>query len=143
MEAVERSDSIAFGVPDGFKDKGIRASVVGRSVCLLVECKSFLDRTLAPSELCLDAGLEVLVGEAVAETAVAAFAALEVGDGFEQMHPAEVGPEAVGDKDLGVGDLPEQEVRDALLAAGADDQIGIGHACGVEPLAYVTLLEAL
>ena len=46
--------------------------------------------------------------------------------------PAEVGPEAVGDEDLGVGDLPEQEVRDALLARGADDEVGVGHVRGVE-----------
>jgi hypothetical protein len=28
--------------------------------------------------------------------------------------------------------LPEQEVGQALLAAGADDQVGVGLACGVE-----------
>ena len=29
---------------------------------------------------------------------------------------------------LGVGALPEQEIADALLAAGADQQVGVGHA---------------
>src|SRR5262245_26860298 len=45
---------------------------------------------------------------------------------------AEVGPERVGHPDLGVGDLPEQEVADAHLAARPDQQIGIGLAGGVE-----------
>ena len=56
----------------------------------------------------------------VAEAAVAAFAALVVFDGFEEVGAAEVGPVAFGDEDFGVGDLPEEEVGDALLAAGAD-----------------------
>jgi len=43
-----------------------------------------------------------------AESAVAALAALEVGDSFEQVESAEVGPVALGDEDLGVGDLPQQ-----------------------------------
>ena len=51
-----------------------------------------------------------------AQASEAAFAALVVGEGFEQMDAAEVRPEAVGDEDLGVGDLPEEEVGDALLA---------------------------
>ncbi len=76
--------------------------------------------------------VEVFVGEGFAEAAEAAFAALVCGDGFEEMEAVEVGPEAVGDKDLGVGDLPEEEVGDALLAGGADDEIGVGHVPGVE-----------
>ena len=72
-----------------------------------------------------------------AEAAEAALAALVVGDGFEQMDAAKVGPEAVGDEDLGVGDLPEQEVGDALLAAGADDEVGVGHVRGVEGAAML------
>src|SRR5689334_20796813 len=37
----------------------------------------------------------------------------------------EIGPQRVGEIKLGVGQLPEQEVADALLAAGADEQIGL------------------
>jgi hypothetical protein len=48
---------------------------------------------------------------ALAEATVAALASLEVGDGFEEVDAAEVGPEALGDEDLGVGDLPKQIVR--------------------------------
>ena len=57
------------------------------------------------------------------------------------MAAAEVGPERVGDPDLGVRDLPEQEVADAHLAARADQQIGIGLAGGVEELAEAPLVE--
>ena len=42
------------------------------------------------------------------------------------------GHEDVGDPDLGIGDLPEQEVRDAQLAARADEEVGIGLAGRVE-----------
>src|SRR5678816_4257307 len=59
--------------------------------------------------------------------------ALLVGDyGLEQMGHAEVGPQRVGDPDLRVGDLPQQEVADAHLAARADQQVRIGLAAGVE-----------
>jgi len=68
--------------------------------------------------------VDLLVGVVVqaAETAVAA---LVVGDGLEKMSAAEVGPEAISDVDLRVGDLPEEEVGDALLAGGADDQVAV------------------
>ena len=69
------------------------------------------------------------------DAAVAALALLVVEDRLEQVPAAEVGPQRVGDPDLGVGDLPEQEVADAHLAAGADQQIGIGLAGRVEKLA--------
>src|SRR5271156_5783400 len=57
--------------------------------------------------------VEVFVGEGFAEATEAAFAALVGGDGFEEMEAVEVGPEAIGDVDLGVGDLPEEGVGDA------------------------------
>ena len=38
----------------------------------------------------------------------------------------EVGPQQVGEIQLGVGELPEQEVADPLLAAGADEQVRLG-----------------
>jgi len=70
-------------------------------------------------------GVEGFVGEALAEASEAAFAALVGGDGFEEVSSAEVGPEAIGDVDLGVGDLPEEEVGDTLLAGGSDDEVGV------------------
>src|SRR5689334_17011592 len=51
------------------------------------------------------------------DAAVPALALLIGDDGLEQIPPAEVGPEPLGDPDLGVRDLPQQEVADAHLAA--------------------------
>ena len=42
----------------------------------------------------------------------------------------EIGPEHVGIVELGIGRLPQQEIGDTQLAAGADHQIRIGHATG-------------
>ena len=47
---------------------------------------------------------------------------------------AEVGPERVHEHELGVRGLPEEEVRDALLAGGADDEVGVRELRRVEPL---------
>src|SRR5258708_1028507 len=38
----------------------------------------------------------------------------------------EIGPEAVDEMQLRVGAFPEQEVAEALLAAGADQEIDVG-----------------
>ena len=56
--------------------------------------------------------------------------------------PRKSGQRLVGDEDLGVGDLPEQEVRDALLARGADDEVGVGHVRGIEMRAESLLVDA-
>src|SRR5690349_320745 len=63
-----------------------------------------------------------------ADAAIAPVAAAELGDRLLEMVLAEVGPERVDEHQLGVGTLPEQEIADALLAAGADQQVGVGHA---------------
>ncbi len=67
-----------------------------------------------------------------AEAAEAAFALLIVGDGLQKMEATKVGPQALRDEDLGVGDLPQKKVGDALLAGGANDQVGIGHVSRVK-----------
>ena len=41
---------------------------------------------------------------------------------------AEVGPQRVGEVELGVGRLPQQEVRQPLLARGADEQVELAAA---------------
>ena len=51
--------------------------------------------------------------------------------GVERLRP-EVRPQHLGRVELGVGGLPDQEVRQALLAAGPDDEVGVGQAGGVE-----------
>src|SRR5438094_520451 len=80
-----------------------------------------------------------LVGMAMSHPTEAAVAALVVGDGAIGIRGAEVGPERRRHPELGIGDLPQQEVRDAHLAARADEQVGIRQALGVERAADVRL----
>src|ERR687888_1721186 len=68
---------------------------------------------------------------ATSHPAEAPIAALVVGDGAIEVGGPEVRPERGRHPQLGVGDLPQQEVRDAHLAAGPDQQIRVGHALGV------------
>ena len=46
----------------------------------------------------------------------------------------EVGPIGRNEHELAVGGLPQQEIRQPLLAAGADDQVGIGQVRRIEML---------
>ena len=71
--------------------------------------------------------------------AVTAFAFLVVEEGFEEASAIEIGPERVGDKNFGVGDLPEEEIADAHLAAGSDQQVGIREVGGVEVAREIVL----
>src|SRR2546426_1000847 len=80
-----------------------------------------------------------LVGMAMSHPTEAPVAALVVGDGAIEIRGAEVGPERRRHPELGIGDLPQQEVRDAHLAARADEQVGIRQALGVERAADVRL----
>src|SRR5437764_13250832 len=59
-------------------------------------------------------------------------ASLELAHRLEQMLSAEVGPQHVGEDELAVGELPQQEVRDPKLARRANHDIGIGHLRVVE-----------
>ena len=54
----------------------------------------------------------------------------------------EVGPQLVGEDQLGVGGLPQQVVGQPLLAAGADDQVGVVHLGRVEQRAERLLAAA-
>jgi len=51
---------------------------------------------------------------------------------LEELRLAEIGPQHVREGELGIGRLPEKEVADAELPAGADDEVGIGNPRGVE-----------
>ena len=51
---------------------------------------------------------------------------MEVGQRPAQVVPVEVGPHALGEPKFGEGALPEQEIRQTLVAAGADDQVDLG-----------------
>src|SRR5260370_15708195 len=66
-------------------------------------------------------GMRARVG--LVQPAVAALTLLKFLDGLEQMGAAEIRPEGLGNVDFGVRRLPEQEVAQAHLAAGADHQI--------------------
>src|SRR5919199_604534 len=59
--------------------------------------------------------------------AEAAAAARIVLQGGAEIRLAEVRPQGVDEDELGVRELPEQEVRDAKLARGADQQVRIRH----------------
>src|SRR5690242_11687780 len=50
----------------------------------------------------------------------------------QEVDVPEVGPVRLAEVELGGGALPEQEAAQALLAGGADDEVGIGLALGVE-----------
>src|SRR5690606_8903222 len=63
----------------------------------------------------------------LARAAEASLAPAERLDRAVERDDVEVGPERVGEIQLGVGELPQQEITDALLAAGADEQIGLGR----------------
>ena len=68
----------------------------------------------------------------VVDGAEAAFAALELGDRVEEVRAAEVGPEHVGEHELGVGGLPERKFEIRCSPDGAHEQVGVGQVGGVE-----------
>src|SRR6266480_1342074 len=99
---------------------------------------SALSRRLSTPDL-LGVSSATLAGTATSHPTEAPVAALVIGDGAIEVDGAEVRPERRRHPELGVGDLPQQEVGNAHLAAGPDEQIGIGHAVGVERAADVRL----
>jgi hypothetical protein len=61
---------------------------------------------------------------------------MELTECLAEVHGVELGPHARRENQFGVGAFPEQEVAEALLAAGADEQV---HRVG----STEELLEAL
>ena len=57
----------------------------------------------------------------------AALSPLIIGERAEELVTPEVRPQRVGDVDFGVGKLPQQEVTQAKLFPGADEQIRVGE----------------
>src|SRR5215470_11791721 len=84
-----------------------------------------------------------VAGIATSHPTEASVAALIVGDGAIEIGGAEVRPERRRHPELGVRDLPQQEVRDPHLTARADQQVGIRNAMGVEGGAHMGLVEVL
>src|SRR5208282_6259891 len=68
----------------------------------------------------------------VPKAAVTALAPLEILNRLQHVDAAKVRPEPVSDEDLRVGDLPQQEVRDAHLTRRADQQIRVRHVRRVQ-----------
>ena len=54
---------------------------------------------------------------------------------FEQMGPAEIGPEGLGDVNFRIRELPEKEIAEPHFTARANDEIGIGQIACVEVFA--------
>src|SRR5258706_13136328 len=65
-------------------------------------------------------------GKLLAGASEAAFAPPVRGERRFERGTVEIGPERVGEVQLGIRELPEQEIADALLAAGANEQVGLG-----------------
>src|SRR6185436_9135102 len=80
-------------------------------------------------------------GDRWSYAAEAAIALLVRKDTFEKMAAAEVRPQRVSDPDFSVGDLPEQEIADAHLAARANQQIGIRLPRGVKQAGKAILVQ--
>src|SRR5690349_2836095 len=57
----------------------------------------------------------------------AALALLIPDDGRVELPGVEIRPERRREVELGVGELPKEEIADALLSPGADEQVGLGR----------------
>src|ERR671918_1039352 len=68
---------------------------------------------------------------------------LKIRDGAVEVAGAEIGPQDRGHPEFGVGDLPQEEVRDPHLATRTDEQIWVGHSIRIERPADVRLGDVL
>lgn len=68
----------------------------------------------------------------VAEAAIAAIALLIISNRLQQVNAAKVRPEHSGQIQLGIGSLPQEEVAEAKLTAGADDQVQLRQIARIE-----------
>src|SRR5260221_3021965 len=75
--------------------------------------------------------------------AVSTIATMEILYRLLEVALGKIGPQRVGEAELRIGRLPEQEIADPLLAAGADDEIGIGHVGGQQMLADQHLVDRI
>src|SRR5262245_41917644 len=68
---------------------------------------------------------QALPGHHVGHATKSALPLLIMGERLEELALTEIGPQRVGDVDLAIRALPQKEVGDPHLAAGADEQIGV------------------
>src|SRR6266446_6164050 len=76
------------------------------------------------------------IGSALVNTAVAPLAFLKLHKRLQQTRAIKIRPQRFGDKYLRVGDLPQQEIADAHLSAGANQQIRVRQSRGVQMLRH-------
>src|SRR6188508_2682147 len=50
---------------------------------------------------------------------------------FEVLN-AEIGPQRLADVKLGIREIPEKEVADAVITARADEEVGVGHVAQLQ-----------
>ena len=74
-------------------------------------------------------------------TAETALPALVIEQRSGERYFVEIRPEHIGDVQLGVGQLPEQEVADALFAAGANQQVRINLPGSEELIGKLVLID--
>src|SRR6266581_8123141 len=80
---------------------------------------------------------------AFADAPITALAFLKFEQGLQQSRAVEVWPERLGDENLRIRNLPEQEIADAHFAAGADQQVGVRQALGIQVPGQPFLADAL
>jgi hypothetical protein len=76
--------------------------------------------------------LRLLAREFGGKCAAGAFAAVELVQGGAEIGDGEIGPAFGQENEFGEGALPEEEVGEALLASGADEQIDFRRAPSVD-----------
>jgi hypothetical protein len=59
------------------------------------------------------------------------------------MDAAKVRPQPLRHKDLGIGDLPQQKIRNPHFARGANQQIRIRHVRRIEMPVYILFTDAI
>src|SRR5450631_661416 len=74
----------------------------------------------------------VPLAELVAGLAETSLAGLEIGQRLAEFVDGEIGPVDLGEVRFGVGKLPEQEITDAHLAAGPDQEIRIRQPARIQ-----------
>src|SRR5689334_24756723 len=100
---------------------------------------------MAVSTLCLSTSGRLARGAArlFAGQAVSPLARRERCQRRFQLRNVEIRPQRVAEEDLGVGEVPQQEVADPMVAAGADEEVGIGHVAQRQRLREARLVDGL
>src|SRR5688572_23504567 len=100
--------------------------------------------TIAVSTRCLSTrGLLRLLAHLFARQAEAALASAECGERSLEVRLVEIRPQHIADVDLGIGEIPQQEIADAMIAAGADEQVRIRHVAEAEFFREARLVDGV